>query len=119
SALHREGFRFRLNVRALPGCPDIVLPRHKMVIFVHGCFWHRHIGCDKSSLPRRNREWWVAKLRRNRARDRSAQAALAALGWKVVVVWECELPAPRQELGPAECSHIARKVLRRGGVAGS
>ena len=95
STLHRHGLRFRLHVRGLPGRPDIVLPRHRTVILVHGCFWHRHIGCAKSTLPATNRAWWVAKLRRNRARDRRNIRDLRVAGWRVIVVWECELGAAR------------------------
>ena len=97
SKLHRHGLRFRLHVRGLPGRPDIVLPRHRTVILVHGCFWHRHIGCAKSTLPATNRAWWVAKLRRNRARDRRNIRDLRVAGWRVIVVWECELGAARLE----------------------
>ncbi len=114
SALHRSGFRFRVNVRALPGCPDIVLPKHKTVIFVHGCFWHLHIGCLKSSLPKRNRAWWVDKLRRNRARDRKAHATLTAMGWRVIVVWECELPTQPEAIDPNRWPSIVRRLLQRG-----
>ena len=95
SALHRHGLRFRLHVRDLPGRPDIVLPRHRTVILVHGCFWHRHLGCARSTLPATNRAWWVAKLRRNRARDRRILRALRAAGWRVIVVWECQLGSAR------------------------
>jgi DNA mismatch endonuclease (patch repair protein) len=95
STLHRHGLRFRLHVRGLPGRPDIVLPRHRTIILVHGCFWHRHIGCAKSTLPATNRAWWVAKLRRNRARDRRNIRDLRAAGWRVIVVWECELGVAR------------------------
>lgn len=90
-ALHAAGLRFRLRAVSLPGRPDIVLPRSRSVVFVHGCFWHRHIGCRRSTIPRTNRAWWADKLRRNRARDRRNQRALHALGWRVFVVWECEV----------------------------
>lgn len=90
-ALHAAGLRFRLHAVSLPGRPDIVLPRFRSVVFVHGCFWHRHIGCRRSTIPRTNRAWWAVKLRRNRARDRRNQRALHELGWRVFVVWECEV----------------------------
>lgn len=93
-ALHAAGFRFRLHPASLPGRPDIVLPRHHAAIFVHGCFWHRHIGCSRSGLPKTNRAWWAAKLRRNRLRDRRSQRELKGLGWRVFVIWECELERP-------------------------
>lgn len=90
-ALHAAGLRFRLHAVSLPGRPDIVLPRFRSVVFVHGCFWHRHIGCRRSTIPRTNRAWWADKLRRNRARDRRNQRALHELGWRVFVLWECEV----------------------------
>ena len=90
SALHRAGFRFRLYTRALPGRPDIVLPKHGVVIFVHGCFWHRH-GCSLSSEPATRRRFWQAKFDANVARDRRNARALRALGWRVLTVWECAL----------------------------
>lgn len=91
SLLHRCGYRFSLRRRDLPGKPDIVLRKHRAVIFVHGCFWHRHEGCRQASLPRSRREFWTEKFARNVARDAANRAALAALGWRVLVVWECEL----------------------------
>lgn len=90
SLLHRLGYRFRLHVRNLPGCPDIVLPKYKTVIFVHGCFWHRHRGCKNCTTPTNRREFWVNKLEGNAARDKKHQRALRKLGWKVLIVWECE-----------------------------
>jgi DNA mismatch endonuclease (patch repair protein) len=90
SALHRAGFRFRLYARGLPGRPDIVLPKHGVVIFVHGCFWHRH-GCSLSSEPATRRRFWQAKFDANVARDRRNARALRALGWRVLTVWECAL----------------------------
>ncbi|MFA4945542.1 MAG: very short patch repair endonuclease [Lentisphaeria bacterium] len=94
SLLHRLGFRFRLHCRKLPGTPDIVLKRHRTCVFVQGCFWHRHPGCPVASTPASNREFWQAKFARNVARDQRNQAALRALGWNLVVVWECELRNP-------------------------
>jgi DNA mismatch endonuclease, patch repair protein len=90
SALHRLGFRFRLHGRGLPGTPDLVLRRHRTVVFVHGCFWHRH-GCPMTSTPKTRPEFWQQKFEANLARDARTTAALQALGWRVVVVWECEL----------------------------
>lgn len=89
--LHALGFRFRLHRRDLPGTPDIVLPRHRVVIQVHGCFWHQHPGCRHATTPRTRQDYWLPKLERNVARDRAAAAALEALGWRVLVLWECEL----------------------------
>jgi len=90
SLVHRLGYRFRLHRRDLPGCPDLVLPRHQTVILVHGCFWHQHPGCRRATMPATNREFWQAKLSGNAERDRRNQAALTTLGWRVLVVWECE-----------------------------
>jgi DNA mismatch endonuclease, patch repair protein len=92
--LHRMGFRFRLHVKSLPGKPDIVLPRHRTVVFVHGCFWHRHQGCKNCTTPTNNREFWVRKLSSNATRDRMHARALGKLGWRVMVVWECETEGP-------------------------
>ena len=91
SLLHRMGFRFRLHVRQLPGCPDIVLRRRKAVIFVHGCFWHRHHKCPFAYTPKSRTEFWLEKLKGNVARDRKALLALRREGWKPLIVWECEL----------------------------
>lgn len=94
SYLHAAGFRFRLNVRALPGTPDIVLPRHKLAIFVHGCFWHRHPGCKFAATPATRIEFWATKFKSNIERDIRAARELQALGWTVETVWECELKDP-------------------------
>lgn len=88
--LHRQGFRFRLHVRVLPGKPDIVLPRYHAVIFVHGCFWHGH-DCPLFRLPGTRQEFWQAKIDRNRANDQKAVEALLHRGWRVGVVWECAI----------------------------
>jgi DNA mismatch endonuclease, patch repair protein len=89
SALHRAGFRFRLHAQRLPGKPDLVFPKHHAVLFVHGCYWHRHEGCRIASTPSTNREFWVGKFEANIVRDRQARQALLAAGWRVAVVWEC------------------------------
>ena len=90
STIHKLGFRFRVNRADLPGRPDIVLPRHKKVIFVHGCFWHQHVECAKARRPRTNVAFWDAKLDANVKRDGVTQQRLTDLGWEVMVVWECE-----------------------------
>lgn len=89
SLLHGLGFRFRLNRHDLPGKPDIVLPKYKSVVFVHGCFWHRHENCPRASTPKTNVEYWQKKFSRNVERDKCVQEELRDLGWRVIVVWEC------------------------------
>lgn len=91
SMIHRMGYRFRLHRAGLPGKPDIVLPRYKAVILVHGCFWHRHRGCRFAYVPKRRKAFWVEKFDSNVARDRRVIKELGKLGWNVIVVWECEL----------------------------
>ncbi|WP_114813696.1 very short patch repair endonuclease [Paraburkholderia kururiensis] len=88
--LHRRGFRFRLDVRELPGRPDIVLPRYRAAIFVHGCFWHGH-DCPLFKWPQTRPTFWREKIARNRANDAKALAALAAQGWRIAIVWECAI----------------------------
>ena len=100
-ALHALGFRWRLGGRGLPGRPDIVLPKRGAVVFVHGCFWHRHPGCPRCTTPATRAEFWQAKFARNTARDAEVQARLAAAGWRVAVVWECALDK-RKAAGTAE-----------------
>jgi DNA mismatch endonuclease, patch repair protein len=91
SLLHRMGYRFRLHRADLPGKPDIVLPSRRIAIFVHGCFWHGH-DCERGArMPKTNTDYWIAKIGRNRERDAERQAELTALGWRVIVVWECEM----------------------------
>ena len=92
--IHAMGYRFRLHRKALPGSPDIVLPRLRKVIFVHGCFWHRH-GCERTTTPSTNRSFWLEKLESNRARDRRAIRELRRLGWRPLVVWECQVKRPK------------------------
>ena len=89
--LFSRGLRFRVQVRKLPGTPDIVLPKYKTAIFVNGCFWHGHEGCKYFRLPKSNVEFWMEKIERNIERDRESMRALLDLGWKVIRVWECEL----------------------------
>jgi len=91
SLLHRMGYRFRLHVKALPGKPDIVLPGYRAVVFVHGCFWHRHRGCRNCTVPTNRRKFWIKKLETNAVRDSRNEAALRRAGWRVIVVWECEV----------------------------
>ena len=104
SMLHRMGFRFRLHDRNLPGNPDIILPKHKTVIFVHGCFWHRHQRCKYTYTPKTRKEFWKKKFSDNTSRDRRNCAELRKLGWKVIVVWECE--------GKRNAEEFAKQLLK-------
>ena len=90
SFLHRNGFRFRLHAKGLPGRPDIILPRYRAVVMVHGCFWHRHPGCRFAYTPKSNTEFWLGKFAENTARDRKVVEALRQSGWRVFTVWECQ-----------------------------
>ena len=87
---HRLGFRFRLYRKGLPGRPDLVFPRYRATVLVHGCFWHRHEGCRFAYIPRSRTQFWTEKFRQNVARDRRTEDALRGLGWRVLVIWECE-----------------------------
>jgi DNA mismatch endonuclease Vsr len=89
-ALWAAGLRYRLHVRSLPGCPDIVFMQRRTAIQIRGCFWHRHPGCAAARIPSTRRDWWSAKLAGNVARDAKVDAAMKAAGWRVLVVWECE-----------------------------
>lgn len=89
--VHGMGFRFRLHRKDLPGSPDLVLPRLRRAIFVHGCFWHRHLGCRLAYMPKSNAQFWLDKLEANIRRDALALKALDALGWEVLIVWACEV----------------------------
>jgi DNA mismatch endonuclease, patch repair protein len=109
--LHRAGFRFRLHAKDLYGRPDVVLPRWNTVIFVHGCFWHGHVGCRYFCLPKTRTEWWVSKIEANAARDVLAISRLRDIGWRVAVVWECAL-----RTRPDEALAGLEAFLRSGGV---
>lgn len=91
SFLHRNGFRFRLHVKDLPGTPDIVLPKYKTVIEVRGCYWHRHPGCKYAYMPQTRMEFWQRKFAENVSRDKQTEQALKKSGWRVIVIWECEV----------------------------
>ena len=95
--LHAAGFRFRIHVKKLPGCPDVVLPKYRTCIFVNGCLWHGHRGCRYAARPKSNAEFWQTKIRNNIRRDELSAQALEAMGWKVVTVWECGLKKDRRE----------------------
>lgn len=97
SLLFKQGFRFRICQKNLPGKPDIVLKKYKSVIFVHGCFWHGHENCRNARIPKSNVEFWKNKISRNKERFEEVQALLTKLGWNVIVVWECELTKNQQD----------------------
>ena len=113
--LFSKGYRYRKNDSRYPGKPDLVLPKYHTVIFVHGCFWHRHPGCRYATTPSTNREFWQRKFDRNTARDRDVQNQLKADGWNVIVVWECELSrkADREE----RLRRLEREIRESGGKA--
>lgn len=95
--LFSKGFRYRKNVRSLPGCPDIVLTKYRTVVFVNGCFWHKH-DCPRFVWPSSNEEYWHSKIQRNVERDKKSIAELQALGWNVIIVWECELKKTKRDM---------------------
>ena len=121
SALHRAGFRFRLNRRDLPGKPDLVLPKYRATIFVHGCFWHGH-DCPRFKQPGgENAEFWKAKINRNRERDREVAVGLSGKGWRQYVVWECALAGPARltvEKIVSEVSQWLRSSAETGEISG-
>ena len=110
-ALHALGFRYRLHVKGVPGKPDIVMPKHNAVIFVHGCFWHRHRGCRYATTPSSRRDFWTAKFDANVARDIVVRSALSQAGWRVATVWECAL---RTEAGVTAARDIMAAWLLDG-----
>lgn len=122
SALWAAGLRYRLHDKRLPGHPDVVFPGRRAVVFVHGCFWHCHEGCGNFRIPKTRADWWAAKLARNKARDAEVRAALVAAGWRVIVIWECEvtgderLAAIIEELKTlAGCTFFRRSPSEPGG----
>jgi DNA mismatch endonuclease (patch repair protein) len=109
---YRLGFRFRLHRRDLPGTPDLVFPRHRKIIMVHGCFWHQHAGCRLARAPKSRLEYWLPKLRRNQERDEDAIQALRAQGWDVLVIWECQAAAA-ESVGAMVSDFLGDRSLRR------
>ena len=105
--LFSRGFRYRKNDVRLPGKPDIVLPKYKTVIFVNGCFWHKHEGCKYFVWPKNNAEFWKSKIETNVERDQRQKAALQSQGWKVIVIWECELKSTGFE---ETMDHVVQKI---------
>lgn len=95
--LFSKGLRFRKNDKRYPGSPDIVLPKYKTIVFVHGCFWHLHEGCKYAVMPKSNIEYWENKLYRNKERDKQNQEKLEEMGWNVIIVWECQLKKDKRE----------------------
>lgn len=106
SALHKMGLRFRLHYKGLLGRPDIVLPKHRAVVFVHGCFWHQHRGCIEAVRPKSNQDYWNRKLRANVERDRKNMISLRRGGWVVLRFWECEIERDAHQIG----LHIAKRL---------
>lgn len=110
--LFGKGLRYRKNVKDLPGKPDIVLPKYKTVIFVNGCFWHMHKGCPKFVWPKSNEEYWTKKLNGNKNRDQANYEMLRNMGWKVIIVWECELKEKGEETLNKIYSQITGNTLK-------
>ena len=107
--LFSKGYRFRKNDKRYPGKPDIVLPKYHVAIFVHGCFWHRHEGCKDATIPKTRTEFWLEKFDKNVKNDQIKQEKLRALGWKVIVIWECELKRSFQETMDKVEKELTRK----------
>lgn len=105
--LHRNGFRYRLHAKNLPGKPDLVLPKYNTVIFVHGCFWHAHEGCESFVMPKSRLNYWEPKLSGNKKRDEKNFIRLKEIGWNVLVVWECDL---KQKFANKTLSELIRKL---------
>ena len=110
-ALWHLGFRYKLNDKKLPGKPDIVLPRYRTVVFVHGCFWHGHQGCKYYTIPKTNIDFWKSKVARNQERDQEQWRGLEAKGWSVIVVWECQL---RKDVLDETVDSVAGEIRRNG-----
>ena len=109
--LWHHGFRYRVNDKRLPGRPDIVLPKYRTVIFVHGCFWHGHKDCLTSHIPETNPDYWTAKITRNQERDQEVWRKLEAKGWCVIIVWECQLKKVKLE---ETIDRVAGEIVRNG-----
>ena len=110
-SLWRLGFRYRMNNRRLPGTPDVVLPKHRTVVFVHGCFWHGHKDCKYYTVPKTNTEFWMAKVARNQERDQEVWRKLEAKGWSVVIVWECQLKKANLD---DTVARVSAEIVRNG-----
>ncbi|WP_095161839.1 very short patch repair endonuclease [Pseudomonas sp. Irchel 3F5] len=110
-ALHSRGFRFRIHVKSLPGSPDLVLPKHKAVVFVHGCFWHGH-DCRYFKVPQTRTQFWLEKIEKNQARDQQQVNALRAQGWRVLVIWECAVRSIKKQKSTLLVDQIASWLLQ-------
>ena len=110
-ALWNLSFRYRINDHRLPGSPDIVFPKYRTVVFVHGCFWHGHLNCKTSHIPKTNTDFWTAKVARHQARDQEVWRKLEAKGWSVIIVWECELKNAALE---DTVFRVAQEIVRNG-----
>lgn len=106
SLMHRAGFRYRLHDKKLPGKPDLVLPKYRTVIFVNGCYWHRHEGCPKATTPKTNADFWKKKFQDTVDRDARKKSELIEKGWQVITVWECELKADPANILEGLCSQL-------------
>ena len=111
--LFSKGFRYRKNVRKLPGTPDLVLPKYRTVIFVNGCFWHGHEGCKYFVWPKSNAEFWRQKIETNISRDQRKEAQLRDMGWNVMIVWECELRPPKRQATLERLESQLRQLLEK------
>ena len=110
-ALWHNGFRYRVNIKRLPGTPDIVLPKYRTVIFVHGCFWHGHKDCKNATTPKTNTDYWTAKIARNQQHDQKVWRQLEAKGWFVIVVWECQL---KKAVFNETLNKVAAEIVKNG-----
>lgn len=111
--LFSKGFRYRKNVRKLPGTPDLVVPKYRTVIFVNGCFWHGHEGCKYFVWPKSNAEFWRKKIETNISRDQRKEAQLRDMGWNVMIVWECELRPPKRQATLERLESQLRQILEK------
>ncbi len=112
-AIWSLGFRYRMNVKRFPGKPDIVLPKYRTIIFVHGCFWHGHKDCKYYTVPKTNTEFWMAKVTRNQERDQEVWRKLEAKGWNVIIVWECQL---KKAVLEDTVSRVAAEIRHNGEI---
>ncbi len=109
--LWKHGYRYRLNVKSIPGKPDIILRKYRTAIFVNGCFWHGHVGCQKYIVPKSNTEFWISKIENNRERDKTNYNILKEAGWQVLVIWECELMTKKIQITMKNIEHKINSYL--------